>query len=188
MKKALLLFILTILQTTNAIAQNNSVKHSLGGTIGTPGIHLGLSYKADFQNNFVIILDASVGTCEFHYTTIHETMPRPEYDYNSFWWTISLFSTTLTPIFTYNKSFGKQLEWYIGGGPKLGICGIRHDGREMQIGGLLCVGVEWHSANKPIDVAFDIRPSASAYLDTENKYSPCGLFDFPVTVSIRKRF
>ena len=101
---------------------------------------------------------------------------------------VSLLSASVSPIFLYNSLSGKHYDWYIGGGPSCGFTTILHSERSITVGGLLCVGVEWHFKEKQMDVGLDLRPSASCFIDDRNQYAPCGIFDIPLTVSIRKRF
>lgn len=184
MKKTIAACLIFVIALPNLRAQD-SVKHSLGGSIGIPGLRLGISYKVQFQNNFAILLDGGVGSMNVYLMTPCEIRHRT-IDVCSCG--VSLLSASISPIFLYNSLSGKHYDWYIGGGPSCGFTNILNAERSITVGGLLCVGFEWHFKEKQMDVDLDLRPSASCFIDHRNQYTPCGIFDMPLTVTIRKRF
>ena len=176
MKRLLIICLTTMLTLSSAFGQD-SVKHSLGGSVGIPGLRLGISYKAQFQNHFSLLVEGAAGTMNI-------------YCANTYGWSVdfSFLNFSVSPIFLYDSRSGRQLDWFIGGGPVCGWVCIFNGHRGIQVGGLLCAGLEWHSERKPIDVALDLRPSASAYLEPDRQYAPATVFDMPLTITIRKRF
>ena len=184
MKRLLVICLTTMLTLSSAFGQD-SVKHSLGGSVGITGLRLGISYKAQFQNHFSLLVEGAAGTMNTYLISPNQTEQR-SIDV----WSVgfSLLSFNISPIFLYDSRSGKQLDWFIGGGPVCGFMMGINNVRPVQVGGLLCVGFEWHSERKPMDVALDLRPSASACLDPYRQYAPAAVFDMPLTVTIRKRF
>jgi len=195
MKRFLTILCLIAVTFSGVMANDDTVEHSLGGSIRTPSIGLGISYQVKFQSYFAILTDLCVSFGDFYLETPHEVRTIDKetqldhYELQGWDCGLAFHTISISSMFLYNSQSGNQYDFYAGAGPLIGhiIEGWTQQ-RDVQAGAQMCVGFEWHSQKQPLDIAFDFRPSISFYIDSGNEVYPSGIFMFPLTVTFRRRF
>lgn len=158
-------------------------RHCVGGLIGP--LYLGATWKARPREHFAVQTDLVVQFPYCIFFPFEGAVWGTDNAYNGI--DIGIYGAYINVNFLYNSHrLGRQFDWFIGGGVRAGYqfgfvtLGGGYGGVDFM------TGFDWHSRRVPLDVSFDIRPfvGVMGYASAE-----CfGMFDLPITVSLRRRF